>query len=268
MSTRPRTIRTAALILRRSNFGEADRLITLLTPHHGKFDAIAKGVRKPNSKKTGHVELFMKSDLLIAAGRSIDLITQAEMIDPYLPIREDLTRGAYASYAAELLDRFTRESDDTHTETLFELLDSTFSRLCQDDDPRRVIRYYELMLLDAVGFRPELQECVVTHEEIQPVDQFFSYDGGGVVSPQGSTHGSGLVPLAMTTLKLLRHMQRSAYPQITALTISESLHNDAERILLGYIRFLLESRLQSIEFLRQIRQLPRSTPSTDISINS
>lgn len=252
---RPRTFRTAALVLKRRNFGEADRLLTLLTPQHGKFDALAKGARKPASKKTGHVELFTRTEVLIAKGRSMDILTQAEMTQAYLPIREDLMRGAYANYAAELLDRFTYDSDDTNTTTLFDLLDTTFARLCDDDDPRRVIRYYEIRLLDEVGFRPELNECVVTHEAVQPVDQFFSFDGGGVVSPQGSAHSAGLVSLPVVTLKLLRHMQRSTYKQVGALTVTDSLHTDIERVMLGYITYILESRLQSIAFIRRIRQL-------------
>jgi DNA repair protein RecO (recombination protein O) len=255
MSERPRSFRTIALILKRRNIGEADRQVTLLTPHHGKFDAVAKGARKPASKKTGHVELFMKSDLLIAQGRSLDLITQAELLNAYLPIREDLLRGAYANYAAELLDRFSFESDATNTEILFNLLDSAFARLCTDNDPRRAIRYFEMHLLDEVGFRPELEECVATHEEIEPVDQFFSYEEGGVVSPAGAVHFTGLIPLSMTTLKLLRHIQRSPYEHVASLNISDKLHNDIERVLLGYIRHILESRLQSVDFIRKIRQM-------------
>ena len=255
MSTQHRTFRTPALVLKRRNFGEADRLLTLLTPSHGKFDALAKGARKPASKKTGHVELFTRADVLIARGRSMDILTQAEMTHPYLPIREDLVRGAYANYAAELLDRFTYDSDDTSTVALFNLLDTTFDRLCTDDDPRRVIRYYELRLLDEVGFRPELNECVVTHEDIEAIDQFFSYDGGGVVSPQGSAHSAGLVSLPVVTLKLLRHMQRSPYEQVGSLSVSDALHTDAERVMLGYITYILESRLQSVAFIRRIRQL-------------
>lgn len=255
MSERPRSFRTSAIVLKRRNIGEADRQVTILTPHHGKFDAVAKGARKPASKKTGHVELFSKSDLLIAKGRSLDIISQAEMINPYLAIREDLERGAYANYAAELLDRFTFESEATGTEILFNLLDTCFSRLCSDTDPRRVIRYFELHLLDELGFRPELEECVVTHEDIEAIDQFFSYADGGVVSPAGAVHTTGLAQISMTALKFLRHMQRSSYPQVASLNISDSLHIEVERIMLGYIRFILESRLQSVEFIRQIRQL-------------
>lgn len=255
MSDRPRSFRTPALVLKRRNFGEADRQITLLTPHHGKFDAIAKGARKPASKKTGHVELFMKSDMLIARGRTLDLVTQAEMLEPYLPIREDLVRGAYASYAAELLDRFTYDSDDSATQRLFDLLDATFARLCDNSDPRAVVRYYELHLLEEVGFRPELTECVVTYEEIEAVEQFFSYSEGGVVSPEGSKHTAGLVNLPVSALKLLRHMQRSSFSQVSSLNISEELHAHAERIMLGYISYTLESRVQSVDFIRRVRKM-------------
>lgn len=255
MSTRPRSFRTPALVLKRRNFGESDRQVTLLTPHFGKFDAIAKGARKPASKKTGHVELFMKSDVLIAKGRNLDLITQAEMIEPYLPIREDLLRGAYASYTAELLDRFTYDSDDSATQSLFDLLDATFLRLCTDEDPRRVLRYYELHLLEEIGFRPELNECVITYEDVEPVDQFFSFAEGGVVSPEGAQHTAGLVSLPLATLKLLRHMQRSPYSQLANLKLNETLHAHVEQIMLGYISYILESRVQSVDFIRRVRKM-------------
>ncbi len=255
MSERPRTFRTPALILKRRNFGEADRQVTLLTPNYGKFDAIAKGARKPASKKTGHVELFMKSDVLIAKGRTLDIMTQAEMLEPYLPIREDLERGAYASYAAELLDRFTFDSDDTQTSRLYHLLDDTFARLCTDDDILRVIRHYELSLLDDVGFRPELTECVIMRDAIEAVDQFFSFGDGGVVSVEGASYTAGLVQLPVTTLKLLRFLQRTPYEQITELSISEALHRDTERVMLGYLSYILESRVQSVDFIHRLRRM-------------
>lgn len=249
-----RTFRTMALILKRSNHGEADRRLTLFTPQYGKIEAVAKGARKPASRKTGHVELFTRSDLLIARGRAADIITQADVEATYLQLRDDLTLSAYASYAAELLDRFTLRDDDIAASELFDLLDETFERLCTDTDPLRALRYYELHLLDAVGFRPELSECVIMREDIQPEDQFFSFDGGGVVSPAGATHSAGLVRLPMMTLKLLRHLQRSNYRQVAELTISDALHVDAERIMLGYITFLLERRLQSVDFINILRR--------------
>jgi DNA repair protein RecO (recombination protein O) len=252
MSRAERVFRTQAIILKRRDFGEADRLLTILTPEHGKIDVVAKGARKPTSHKTGHVELFTRADMLIHTGREIGVVGQAEMVAPYLGIREDLTRGAYASYCAELLDRFTAQGDEDYND-LFALLDETLNRLCTDSDPRLAVRYYEVHLLDLVGFRPELNECVVSREPVQPEDQFFSYALGGVVSPGYAHEGASAVPIPVSTLKILRHMQRSAYTRVKTLTISRALHDDLERILLGYITFVLERRLQSVDFIRRIR---------------
>jgi len=252
---RPRSYRAAALILKRRDMGEADRLLTILTAQQGKSDVLAKGARKPDSAKSGHVELFTKVDVLVALGRDLDILTQAEVLEPYLPLREDLERGAYAAYVTELIDRFVL-TDEDHQAALFHLLDETYARLCVDADLRRVARWYELRLLDAVGFRPQLHECVVSHEPILPEDQFFSLADGGVVAPHSATPSPHLLPLPLGALKLLRHLQRSAYKQVASLVISEALHRDAERLMLAYLRYLLERRLQSVDFLLRLRQHP------------
>jgi DNA repair protein RecO (recombination protein O) len=247
-----RSFRTDALILKRRDFGEADRLLTILTPRYGKLDVIAKGARKPTSTKTGHVELFTRADLLIHRGRDLGIVVQAEVRQPYLPLREDLQRGAYAGYVVELADRFTTSGDEDLTR-VYTLLDDTLRRLCTDSDLRLAVRYYEVHLLDAAGFRPELHECVISRETIQPEDQYFSYADGGVVRPEHAIRSTGFVPIPMVTLKVLRHLQRSAYAQVQALQIAPALHNDLERITLGYITFLLEQKLQTVDFIRRIR---------------
>jgi DNA repair protein RecO (recombination protein O) len=259
---RPRSYRTPAIILKRRDMGEADRLVTMFTPFHGKIEAIARGARKPASTKTGHVELYTRADVLIAKGRDIDMLSQVEMTEPYLPLREDLMKSACASYVVELLDRFTF-SDDIDVQGLFRLLDETLVRLCSDDDLRLVVRYYELNLLDEAGFRPELQECVMTHDMLLPVDQFFSYGDGGVVSPEGAHHSAGLVPLPMNTLKLLRHLQRSPYKQVAKLKVNDATHANAEYIMQGYIRYVLEHQPRSADFMRRVRRMDKERESSE-----
>jgi DNA repair protein RecO (recombination protein O) len=253
MPREERSLRTPALILKRRDFGEADRLLTLLTPTHGKVNAIAKGARKPISKKTGHVELFTHVDMLISKGRDLFIIAQAEVIQPYISLRDDLRRSAYASYIAELATRFILD-EDTHTHTAFDLLNAAFGWLNDGDDPRLAVRYFEMGLLDDAGFRPELNECVFTHEPVLPQDQHFSFAEGGIVSPMAAQFAQSLVPISVTLLKLLRHIQRSPYSHVRSLTISDALHMEAERLLQGYITYLLESRLQSVDFIRRLRQ--------------
>jgi DNA repair protein RecO (recombination protein O) len=252
---RERSFRTPALILKRRDFGEADRMLTVLTPGYGKLDVLAKGARKLTSHKTGQVELFTRADLLIHRGREIGQVAQAEMTAPYLALREDLTRGAYASYAVELLDRFTADEVETESVKLFALLDATLDRLCRADDARLALRFYELHLAALVGYRPELSQCVVGREPIQPQDQYFSASLGGVVCPGCALRAkTSLTPVTMNGLKLLRHLQRSAYDTVAALNVPPALHDEVERVMLGYLVFLLERRLQTVEFIRRIRE--------------
>jgi DNA repair protein RecO (recombination protein O) len=252
MPDRERTYRTDAVVLRRQDFGEADRLLLLLTPRHGKFRAIAKGARKPIARKAGHVELFSLVDMLIARGRELHVVVQAETKEPFLPLREDLVRAAYANHVVELLDRFTAEQDTSQAE--FDLLVNALGWLCSEIDPRLVARYYEVALLGVAGFAPTLHYCAIGQEELEAQDQFFSPADGGAICPD---HHAGLdrgTPISLTALKTLRYMQTRSWEAVQVLNVGGPLHLELERLMLAYITYLLEQRLQSVEFLRRLRR--------------
>src|SRR5579864_2914277 len=94
-----RVYRTEAIVLKGYDYGEADRILTLLTPHLGKLSAIAKGVRRTKSRMSGHVDLFTRSSLLIARGRQLDIITQADTLENFRPVRSDLWRSSPRHFA-------------------------------------------------------------------------------------------------------------------------------------------------------------------------
>ena len=139
------------------------------------------------------------------------------MVEPYLPLREDLTRAAYASYVAELLDRFTTDEGEDESATLFDLLDATLTHLGEGADPgsrsdlRIVARFYEMRLLDAVGFRPELTRCITCGEAITPQAQFFSPAEGGAVCPDCGGLRDNLLPISQPGLHTLRVLQREPW---------------------------------------------------------
>ncbi len=266
---RQRLYRTAGIVLQRQDFGEADRILTLFTPEHGKLRVIAKGVRRLTSRKKGHLEPFTYSSLLIARGRDLDIVTQAETIRSFRELREDLVRLTYASYVAELVNRFTEEQDENRP--LFDLLLRTLEGLTQAKDLRLVARYFEMHLLEAVGYRPELHHCVVCHATIQPVDNVFSFEGGGVVcpdcipgphgengarepaSPRGASRDA-MWPLPLNLLKVMRFLQRESYPACQALRLQATTHTALERLMHGYIVYLLEREVKSVAFLETLRK--------------
>ena len=256
-----RLFRTDGIILRRQDFGEADRLLTIFTPEHGKLKAIAKGSRKPAGRRTGHVELYTRVAMMIAYGRELHVVSQAELVEAYLPLREDLERSAYASYVVELLDHFS-ETEETNA-PLYHLLDNTLGWLTEPQvDLRLLARYYELQLLRLVGFQPSLFRCAVGQEKIEPEDQYFSAMEGGVVCPLHARGGSLVAPLGLTTLKTLRYLQTRRYDVVKRLRVDGVLHLELERMLQNYIIHVLERRLKSVEFIRRLRRQgqPDTTP--------
>ncbi len=251
MSRRARTRRTEAVILRRIEYGEADRILTLFTPEWGKVRVLAKGVRKPASRKAGHLELFTRADLLLAKGREMDLVTQAATLDAFRPLREDLYRTSCATYAVELLDRFSLDEDENRP--LYDLLVKALGWLGDSPDPALTLRYYELRLLELVGYRPELNRCVRRGETIRPEDQYFSPGDGGAVCPACGPETPGALPISLAALKLLRHLQRSSYPEAIVVQVRPAVHAEMEAVMQRYVTYLLERRLKSVEFLRMVR---------------
>ncbi len=177
-----RTIRVEAIILQHSDWGEADRLLRLFTRENGKLRAIAKGARKMQSRKAGHLEPFMRSSLMLAKGHDMWIVTQAEVIDPYSSLRENLELTARAAYVIELLDRLTYEEGQNWQ--LFDLVSKTLTRLVEQADPFVPIHYYEMRILDLTGYRPLLFECASCRKEIKAEDQFFAAEVGRRVVPQ------------------------------------------------------------------------------------
>lgn len=248
---RERLYRTEAIILRRSDFGEADRLLTFFTPHRGKLRAVAKGARKPGSRKSGHLELFSHTRLLLARGRNLDIVTQAETVEPFLPLREDLLRTTYAYYTAELADRFLGDEDENRP--VFDLLLATFNWLGQADDLALVARFFELRLLALVGYQPQLFQCVNCQTQIEPVINFFHPGEGGVLCPRCGESRSEAVTLSLNALKVLRFLQTRDYNTCRLLRVRPPLHAELEAIMLRYITYILERNLKSVDFLHHLR---------------
>lgn len=106
------TYKTEGIILSRKNIGEADRLLTILTKQHGKIRVIAKGVRRPMSRKRSHLELFNQVNLFLAKGRNLDIITEAEAKNDFKLWRKDLLRIGMAYHLSEVVEKLTREGEE------------------------------------------------------------------------------------------------------------------------------------------------------------
>jgi DNA repair protein RecO (recombination protein O) len=248
-----RSFRVEAVVLRHANWGEADRLLTLYTREQGKLRAIAKGARKIRSRKAGHLEPFTHITLQLAKSRDIPIVTQVETLDPYLPLRESLVLTGYASYVMELLDRFTYEQDGGNL-SLFRLLTDTLARLCSTAETWAVVRYYEMRLLDFLGFRPQLFECANCQAAIEPVDQYFSPAVGGVICPKCGNGLPRLWNVSVETLKYMRHFQRSNYNEASRARVAPEIQKEVETLMQAYFTYLLERGLNTPGFIKRVKE--------------
>jgi len=257
----PRTYRTEAVVIKHSKLGEADKIVTLYTPELGKVRAVAKGVRRPGSKLSGHVDLLTHSQLLLAHGRNLDIVTQAQTIDSLLPMKNDLARISCGFYVAELVDCFTEER--MHTPRVFDLLVDTLRRLCQARDTEQALRYFELHLVDALGYRPQLRTCAICNTALEPVTNFFHPASGGVICPSCSYDKPYIRPLTLNAFKVLRLWQDCDFDTASRVLVNPELRGELEMVMRGYIRFLLEREVKSTSWLDQLRRddLSRAAPS-------
>jgi len=247
-----RSLKVEAVILRHSDYGEADRLLTIFTREQGKLRAIAKGVRKMQSRKAGHLEPFTQVSLMLAQGHDLWIVTQAEAVQLFQPLREDLTLIGYAGYVVELLDRFTYEEGQNWQ--LFDVLVATLGRLASEGDPFVPIHYYEMRLLDLMGFRPLLFECALCGKKIKAEDQYFSAEKGGVLCPDCGLQVNLVRPVSMDALRYLRHFQRSTYAEAKRADPGQDTREEVEALLNYYFTYLLERSLNSPEFIHQVQR--------------
>ena len=256
---RVRLYQTDAIVLRRHNLGEADRILTLYTPGHGKLRAIAKGVRRPNSRLAGHVELFSLTHFQLAVGRELDVVTQAETREPFRQVRAELERTSEAYYALDLVDRLTPERLENRG--VYELLCALLRGLDAPRAPQLARSWFAVHVLGALGYRPQLTQCVACQAPIEPGANYFSHLSGGVLCPRCGPTEPSARPIPVDVLKVLRYLQRTTDLGHVRLVVAPALQGAVEAVLRAYIELLVERQLPTEAFLDRLRHDARLQPA-------
>ncbi len=250
---RQRLYRLQAIVLRRRDMGEADRLLTVFTRDRGKLNLLAKGVRRTASRKAGHIEPFTYTDLLVARGASLDLVTQAETLASHRRVREDLWLSGLAYYVVELCDAFTQDEDPNAL--LFDLLLETLGRLDEGRAVNLAVRYYELHMLDLAGYQPQFFHCIQCDQPLQQEVNFFSFERGGCLCPKHGSNLPGTVALPLEVLKVMRYLQSRPWEQVAVLQLRPDVLGQVEGLLARYIVYHLERTLRAPVFLDRLRRM-------------
>ena len=237
------------MVLRKLDYGEADRIFTLLTRTHGKVGAIAKGVRRPSSKLGPSLELYGHVDVLLAKGRGeLDVVAQVQRVPGYR-IEGDVERVAHAALIVELVERVC---EDRHPlDGVYELAVTALDELARETDPRRASAWFLMSALDLLGYAPQLMVCASCERPLAARPAAFSPEAGGFLCDRCVLPGMELVPLAV--IKVLRLMAAGDLETYRRLKLDAPLLASIEGVLHAQLEHHLDRRLKSVHFLNQMR---------------
>ncbi|MEX2238996.1 MAG: DNA repair protein RecO [Dehalococcoidia bacterium] len=248
-----RTYSTEAIVLRQRRLGDADKIITFFTPNYGRVEAVAKGVRRTKSRLAGHVEVLSHCNLLLHRGRNLDIVSQAQLLENFRGMREDLSLVSRALYAAELVERFTdRSMDSFPTFTLLvEMLQNLDKR---ESAPDTVLRYFEMQLLNELGYRPQLDSCAACDKRLLEETNYYSGHAGGALCPACRVDTPISGPLSVNALKMMRLMQRVSLATVGQVAVDAQLRAELERHVRDQINYSLDLEVRSAAFLRDVQR--------------
>jgi DNA repair protein RecO (recombination protein O) len=247
------------VVLRSAPFGEADRLVTLLSPERGKLRAVAKGARRSRSRLAVAVQPFVEGRFVLWQGRSLDGISQAEIAAPHRGLAADLSRLAAASYCAELTDALWEEHDAHDAPEAFDLLCAALG-LIEGGGPEGhpvVLRWCELHLLAGAGFAPRLEACAQCGGELPAAGALtFAAEAGGLLCggcrAAGGDPGRGpgaatdtCVDLGPGGVAALRYLAAAAPERLAGVTVAPSTMGSLSRALSAQLRSILQRPLKS-----------------------
>ena len=236
-------------MLRKLDYGEADRIFTFLTRTHGKVGAIAKGVRRQESKLGPSLELYGHVDVLLAKGRGeLDVVAQVQRM-PGLRIAGNVEVMSHAALIAELAERVC---EDRHpVDGVYELTVMALDELARETDPRRASAYFMMAALDLLGYAPQLGACASCEKPLAAKPAAFSATAGGFLCDNCALPGMGTVPLA--AIKVLRLMASGDLATYRRLKLDGNLIDSIEDVLTAQLEHHLDRRLKSLQFLHQMR---------------
>jgi DNA repair protein RecO (recombination protein O) len=241
--------RTNAIVLRSRNFGEADRVLVLLSEEFGKFEAVVKGARRQRSRFVGSTLPFNCIKTLLFTGKSLDTLSQAEIVHSFSKLHEDLTKLAYATFWTELVDGFVPERAEA--KGIFRFLLAAFIVLETTLNPERLNLAFEIRLLNYLGYQPQLDHCSGCGEASGIVSG-FSAEAGGVVCRSCAHQFRDLIAITISVPGAIHKLAETDLRELDSLDLAKDELQIIQKVLRVFIEARLEKPLKSQLFLDNV----------------
>lgn len=242
------TYSTEGIALLVHKYKGTGRVVSFYTRDRGRVDAVAQGIGKPGSKLAAAVELFTLSRLMLAEGRDLDRVAQADVVESHYSLRADMARLACASYIAELT---VKSSEPTHPLMgLFEHLAEAYGALCTAEDPEVVLWWYMMRLFASHGVTPELSCCCRCGATLGRQTCYLPAEAGLACSI--CTPPSNQMPLSAEGCSVLQGLARMPATRLDRLSMSPQARVQVRHLLHTHADHQFGIQTRSRKFLHQM----------------
>jgi len=247
----PGSFSDEGLVLRRRTFGDADRILVVLTREHGKLSVLARGVRRAKARNGAGLDLLARSQMMLIPGRNLAVLAQARQLGA-APAASDLVQLACAGVLAELVDATLEEGHPDPR--VYDILAEAAARLADPArNPRLDLALAAFSLAAVGGYLPELNSCAGCGEPLQDRSGIFVPNLGGVVQGACAAGPAAGVACAGVTLRVLRRMAAADEATLTRLRWTSELRDQVETILVAHLEHHLDRPMKAAAVLAEIR---------------
>ena len=244
------------IMLRATEHGDYDKIITFFTLKRGKISVIAKGAKKSIKRFAGVLELFSVLNLVwsFGRGRGLPILQEASMVHPFEQIRTDITWTAYASCWCELVYAWMEQAQ--RQVSVYRLLEHTLDHLnCGSLSEHALHITFQLRFMTISGFRPGIDHCNICRT---PLERFgcstvaFDVRRGGVLCEKCAPQEAGPLCLSKGTVKLIRWILNAPLEKLDRLRFSRQAIEESLRMLEAFVPYHLGKETKSLKFLKQL----------------
>lgn len=243
--------RVEGIVIRSMDYGEGNKIITLCTEAHGKVAVFVRGARKAKSRHAALVQPFTHGEFsFLRSGTGMGTLNQGEVIQSNHKLREDITLAAYGAYGCELVDKALLDNETGHF--WFDQLKAYLSFLGEGRDPVVLTALFEMKVLQAAGYAPQVDACMFSGET---EGEFWVSAGlGGILSKRERRQDPAAVSISSGTLRLLRLFSRLDIRRLGNIDVKEETRAELKKIMNSFMEVQLGLKLKSRRFLEQLER--------------
>lgn len=239
------------IVVRTTDYGETNKIITIYTREHGKVGVMARGAKKPRSKLAASGQLLTYGQYLYTIGKGLGTLHQGDIQNPFRYIKEDIYKMAYATYIVDFVDKMP--ISDVRNPYLFELVLQLLTYIDEGVHPQVLSFIFDVKMLPLLGIEPETSHCIQCHTTTEPFK--FSISGGGILCLRCAGIDPRAMPVSTTFIKLVNLFKRMDVARLGKIDLKPETIVELKKVLSAYYDAYSGLNLKSKRFIDQIEKI-------------